>query len=281
MKRVLAYRANRILYNFIKSNGIKGKAIVPANLCNSVVDTLLLAGMSLEVVDISSVSLCVDESTIIEKVRDASVLFYVHTYGIEMDCTRFFSTIRRISPRLIIIDDCCLCLPQLSLETSVADLVLFSTCPKKQVDLGIGGIGYCSDHWYYSEVPVESNSILTNNTWNPNFENIKNRIKESVIHKSVLNSIYKTSLPTHIQLPDKFQNWRFNISVPNKDVILKSLFSMGLFASSHYPSLSNQCPIAINLQKSIINLFNDFYYSEEQAIQTCEVINNILKKEYD
>ena len=41
MRRVIEFRANRIIYNFIKSNSIQGQAIVPANLCQSVIDTLL------------------------------------------------------------------------------------------------------------------------------------------------------------------------------------------------------------------------------------------------
>ena len=275
---VTAYRANRILYNFIKSNSIQGEVIVPANLCRSVVDTLYLAGMRLYFVDISEDTLCVDDKVVIERARDASLLVFVHTYGIELDCPAWFSTIKRINPKLAIVDDRCLCLPQLSLDGCSADLVLFSTCSKKQVDLGVGGIGFLSEKWEYNEIVVESNAILTNRVWTPVLESIEERIQDSVMHKEHINSIYYDCLPSDIQLPKVFQNWRFNILVSNKGDILENLFSMGLFASSHYCSLSDQCSVAVNLHKRIINLFNDFYYSEEKAIRTCKVINNVMRK---
>lgn len=275
---VTAYRANRILYNFIKSNSIQGEAIVPANLCRSVVDTLYLAGMNLFFVDISEDTLCADDRVVIEKARDASLLVFVHTYGIEMSCPGWFSTIKKINPSLAIVDDRCLCLPQLTLDDCSADLVLFSTCSKKQVDLGYGGIGYLSEKWEYKETIVESNAILTNMVWTPVLDSIEDRIRDSALHKEHLNSIYYDCLPSEIQLPKGFQNWRFNILVSNKEVILENLFSSGLFASSHYCSLSDHCSVAVNLHKRIVNLFNDFYYSEEQAIRTCEVINNIIRK---
>ena len=275
---VTAYRANRILYNFIKSNSIQGEAIVPANLCRSVVDTLYLAGMKPFFVDISEDTLCVDDRVVIGRAKDASLLVFVHTYGIEMDCPGWFSTIKSINPSLAIVDDRCLCLPQLSLDSCFADLVLFSTCRKKQVDLGVGGIGFLSEKWEYYETIVESNAILTNKGWTPEFYSIEERIRDSVMHKEFLNSIYYDCLPLEIQLPKAFQNWRFNILVSNKEEILEQLFGTGLFASSHYCSLSDQCSVAVNLHKRIVNLFNDFYYSEAQAIRTCEVINNVIRK---
>lgn len=278
---VTAYRANRILYNFIKSNNIHGEAIVPANLCRSVVDTLHLAGMTLSFVDISEDSLCVDAEKVIEKTREASLLVFVHTYGIEMDCPNWFSTIKRINPSLVIVDDRCLCLPQLSLDSCLADLVLYSTCCKKQVNLGVGGIGFLSEKWDYKVFLVEDNAVLTNEVWNPDFDLIEKRMRESTIHKECLNSIYHDSLPLEIQLPKAFQNWRFNILVPNKEDLLERLFGMDLFASSHYCSLSDQCSVSKSLHNRIVNLFNDFYYTEEQAIRSCEVINDVLRKEYD
>lgn len=33
---------------------------------------------------------------------------------------------------------------------------------------------------------------------------------------------------------------------------------------------------AAELHKNVINLFNDLYYSEEQALRTCEIINKII-----
>ena len=61
-----------------------------------------------------------------------------------------------------------------------------------------------------------------------------------------------------------------------KDEILKALFAEGLFASNHYQSHSSDCPIATNLHHYVINLFNDQYYTTEQAIKTCEIINQYI-----
>ena len=43
MKLVTANRANKILYNFVKSNHVEGKVLLPANVCESVVYTLRYA----------------------------------------------------------------------------------------------------------------------------------------------------------------------------------------------------------------------------------------------
>ena len=41
---------------------------------------------------------------------------------------------------------------------------------------------------------------------------------------------------------------------------------------------SHDCPVAGKLYEHVINLFNDEYFTEEQAIKTCEVINGVLCK---
>lgn len=276
MKSVFSYRANRILYNFIKSNGIKGDVIIPANLCHSVVDTLLFAGLNLSVVDISKETLCADESQVLERVAEASMLIFVHTYGVESACPEWFSDVRRLNSNIAIVDDRCLCLPQLSLNESTADLVLYSCCSKKQVDLGIGGIGHVSDRWKYEDNSVACNPVLTNDSWTPDYHLIERRAFEVIKHKASLNEVYSKSLPAEFQLKDGFQQWRFNIVVPHKEKVLQRIFDAGLFASSHYKPLSVSCPVATDLQMQVINLFNDFYYSIDQARQTCEIINRVI-----
>jgi hypothetical protein len=78
----------------------------------------------------------------------------------------------------------------------------------------------------------------------------------------------------------KFQEWRFNILVDPgiKEKILNGLFENKLFAGSHYSSLSHifgqkRSPVAEKVKSRIINLFNDRYYSGEQALKTCDIIN--------
>ena len=56
----------------------------------------------------------------------------------------------------------------------------------------------------------------------------------------------------------------------------------GLFASKHYqPSgylfgRERRFTRADKLYADVINLFNDFYYTEKQAYETCKVINQNL-----
>ena len=96
-------------------------------------------------------------------------------------------------------------------------------------------------------------------------------------HRAVLNEIYASHLPAEIQLPGTYQSWRFNIRLENKEHILNSIFSAGLFASSHYASLAGimapgYCPQAENLVGEIINLFNDHYFNAQKAEQVCALI---------
>ena len=74
--------------------------------------------------------------------EDATAVLAVHTYGIEDDFNEQFAALRAINPTIAIIDDRCLCMPELEEPNSIADLVLYSTGEKKQVELGAGGIGY-------------------------------------------------------------------------------------------------------------------------------------------
>lgn len=280
MRRVLDYRANKILYNFILSNKIQGKAIVPANVCQSVIDTLHLAGMELFFVDIAQETFCADRSSVFSCAREASLFLFVHTYGIEMDCPSWFFELRRINPGIAIVDDRCLCLPQLSPHEGMADLVLYSFCAKKQVDLGGGGIGFVSEKWNYERVPVIKNTVLFNLEWDLDEDVFFDTRQRVLHHKKHLNDIYANSLPVGIQMDAAFQQWRFNLLVSHKDIVIQELFKDGLFASGHYKSLLDGCVVASQLHNRVINLFNDFYYSEEQAIRTCKIINRVLEQ-YD
>ena len=278
MNRVEAYRSNKILFDFIKSNGISGNAIVPANICQSVIDTLLLAGMTPLFVDISSDSLCAEETWVKQAAPNASMFIYVHTYGVESECPKWVYELRSINPDIIIVDDRCLCLPKLEVEDAMSDLVLYSLCKKKQVDMGSGGFGFVAEKWKYSEMPVPDNSVLSNEKWNPNYSKMMEQKEQVLQHKARINQVYHSMLPSSIQFPDAFQNWRFNIWVPNKKEIIQEIFKGGLFASGHYPSQAKNCSAAVELSDHVINLFNDFYYTEEQARETCGIIVNCLNQ---
>ena len=99
----------------------------------------------------------------------------------------------------------------------------------------------------------------------------------SLAQRDTLNKIYAARLPQEIQLPERYQTWRFNIRIPNKKQILKAIFDHDLFASSHYASLGgimseNRTPITEMLANHVINLFNDQYFDAQRAERVCEII---------
>lgn len=277
MKLVTAYRANKILFNFIKVNHITGKVILPANICVDVVNTLRYAGLELVFVDVQADNLCLDQSAVLQLAPSAAMLLFVHTYGVEDEYHEFFVQVKEANPNIIIVDDKCLCFPDLNVDDAPADLVLYSTGAKKMVELGGGGIGYVADQWEYDELEVEPNEYLNNKPWLLDIKQLYIKMDAMISHKDKLNAIYRDMLPASIQLPEQYQHWRFNILTDKKDEILKALFAEGLFASNHYQSLSPDCAIANNLHNYVVNLFNDQYYTNQQAIRTCEIINLICK----
>lgn len=276
MKLVSANRANKILYNFLKSNHLEGKVLLPANICESVVYTLRYSGVICEFVDVQANNLCIDQSAVLQLAPSAAMLLFVHTYGVEDEYHEFFAQVKEANPSIIIVDDKCLCLPDLKEDETPADLVLYSTGAKKMVNLGGGAIGYIADQWEYDEVEVEPNEYLNNERWLLDTKQLYIKMDAMISHKEKLNTIYRAMLPVSIQLPEEYQHWRFNILTDKKDEILKTLFAEGLFASSHYASQSAECPLANNLHGYVINLFNDQYYTKEQAIRTCEIINSLI-----
>ena len=277
MKLVTANRANKILFNFIKVNHITGKVILPANICVDVVNTLRYAGLELVFVDVQANNLCIDQSSVLQLAPTAVMLLFVHTYGVEDDFYEFFAQVKEANPNIIIVDDKCLCMPDLNVDESPADLVLYSTGAKKMVELDGGAIGYIASQWEYDEVEVEPNDYLSNEKWLLDTKQLYIKMDAMVSHKEKLNAIYRDMLPASIQLPTQYQHWRFNILTDKKDEILKALFAEGLFASNHYKSHSLDCPIATNLHNYVVNLFNDQYYTQEQAFRTSEIINSIIQ----
>ena len=276
MKLVIANRANKILFNFVKSNHVVGKVLLPANICESVVYTLRYAGVDCEFVDIQADNLCIDQTAVLQLAPSAAMLLFVHTYGVENEFHEFFAQVKEVNPNIIIVDDKCLCLPDLNVDETPADLVLYSTGAKKMVNLGGGAIGYIADQWEYDEVDVEPNEYLNNERWLLDTKQLYIKMDAMISHKEKVNAIYRNSLPESIQLPAQYQHWRFNILTDKKDEILKTLFAEGLFASGHYESQCENCSVASNLNRYIINLFNDGYITVEQAKNICDIINKQL-----
>ena len=107
-------------------------------------------------------------------------------------------------------------------------------------------------------------------------------------HKAEINNIYRSNLPREIQLGEEFNNWRFSLLVDDKETILKKIFAtQGLFASSHYPQVDynytknpEKNSNTKKIHDKIINLFNDFRFTKEQAFKTIEIINSCLNYSY-
>lgn len=275
MQLLTANRANHILYNFLKSNNISGTFLVPVNICESVVNTLQYAGIDICFVDIAD-DLCIDRSFVLKNASAVSGVICVHTYGCVCDFSEFYASIKSVNPSLVIIDDCCLCVPEENqMSRLCADLQLFSTGSKKVVNAQGGGFAYCLDKWAYRD-QNDKFGFFNNDLYIYDWESFTELKRDSLEHKRVLNKIYHTLLPQYIQLPYDYQQWRFNIWVDNKESILQSIFNAGLFASSHYQPLQLGFPNAEKCASRIINLFNDHFYTQEQAVETCKIINLTL-----
>lgn len=313
MMIIFANRASTLLYRFIKTFPT-GTYLLPANVCPIVPLTFVKAGVSFEFVDIDSDTLCLDEKTVLSFVcgnKKYTGIIFVRTYGYQYDASGFFSKLKSVNRSFKIIDDKCLCFPDFNPIASNVDLELFSTGYAKPVEIGFGGYAKIQegielesvndrfDENALSQLEMKYKEGLKNrhlmedhskewlNTGNPELtleeylEKIEKELPIVKTHKQMLNSIYEANLPEQIVLSKEFQNWRYNILTTNKKTILNSIFSAGLFASSHY--IPSSClfekkhyKISSELSGKVINLFNDFYFSEKQAIQLCEIVRKNL-----
>ena len=276
MKLLTANRANKILYNFLKVNSISGNVLLPANICSDVVKTLQYAGLTTTFVDLQVDNLCINQEAVLAMAKEASMLLFVHTYGIEHDFYAFFEQVREQNPDIVIVDDKCLCLPDLDVKDSAADLVLYSTGENKMINLGGGAIGYLADQWEYDEVRVEESELLSNELWLLDPKQLYMKMDAIIAHKEKLNTIYRAMLPEAIQLPDAYQHWRFNILVPNQEQVLAALAAEGIPADCAYPSQDEACVVASNLHTLSVNLYNDKHLTPDQATRACEMIKECL-----
>lgn len=310
MKIFLERRASTVLYNFLCSIKSKGSFLLPANVCYLVPLVFMKAGCPFDLVDISPETLCINESLVLERLatgRYGGILF-ARTYGVDTPFEDFFKRVKDISGQIIIIDDRCLCTPVFDSPETAADLVLYSTGYAKFVDIGYGGYGFIREELQYErEVSPFSREALEvieakckrrvqektrfeyeDSNWldcRPlDFDDaeymkaVVNAVEAAMRHKSDINDIYRENLPENIQFPDRFQNWRFNIAVPDKGALLERIFASGLFASSHYTSLGGimadgNFPVAEKVHCTAINLFNDRYFDRQAAFRVVEIIN--------
>jgi len=307
MQIVQAPRASAILYNLLKSQDNSNPWLLPANICPIVPITLFKAGVPFEFVDISAETLHMDLEQVEGRLKRGEYggVLYAHTYGEPSAPVDFFHSIKSKYPDVLLIDDRCLCIPDLEPPTNTfVDAILYSTGYAKIVELNFGGYAFLKNGrpyqpqqlpfnpQAYEQIEQDYRQAIQNRilytyvdgdwlqtdadlpTWYDYRQQIKDGLKASLQQRAALNEIYATRLPIEIQLPQAYQTWRFNIRVKNKNRILEKIFSSGLFASSHYASLAGvmapgKCLQTESLADEIINLFNDRHFSLQQAEAVC------------
>jgi hypothetical protein len=310
---ILENRASVVLYNFLISNKFYYPFLLPSNVCPIVPSSFIKANVAFEFVDIDN-ALSINKEHVMNKLsrKRYSGICFVHAYGKLYDTDTFFRDLKALDDLFCIIDDRCLCIPDLSFsKPNFSDLTLYSTGYSKYVEIGKGGWGILNDSYSYKMTTLKYKEddyieflkghrfCLDNNTryalpesnWldsnhckmdtSKYFNEVKIKLEQAQIHKGKLNSIYRNNLPKKIQLGEEFSNWRFSIIVDNRKEILEAIFREGLFAGTNYPSISNMfkgqtSPFAESFGQNIINLFNSSNVDELMARKLCRVINNFI-----
>jgi len=301
-------RASVVLYRFLKSNFEDDIFLLPANVCPIVPLTFFKAGVDFFFVDIDKrqvidSNICLD---LLSRKKINGILF-VHPYGKIIHNETFYKEIKAIDSSITIIDDKCLCIPDLSKNNKPnIDLELFSTGYSKFVELSFGGWGNISDKYDYEEenlpynelalarqleaikYSLNSNSLFryVDSDWlntqplknkNRYFELIKSKISEIKQHKNKINKIYETELPGHIKFSTGYHDWRYMLSINNRSNVLAKIKKEGYFAGTNYPSVAyifkqQKMPDAEFYGKRTVNLFNDFRVKESNAKKISEII---------
>ena len=314
MQIVQAPRASAILYSLLKSQDNVNPWLLPANIGPIVPITFFKAEIPFEFVDISAETLHMD----LEQARgrleraDYGGVLYAHTYGEPSTPEVFFQEVKSRCPDLVLVDDRCLCIPDLDPpQGTSADVTLYSTGYAKVVELNFGGYAYLTENvpyhtetlpfnlQAYKEIEKSYKQAVYNQTpyvytdsdwlqtdadlpaWYDYRHQIEAGLKTSLADRAAINEIYMNRLPPEIQLPPEYQTWRFNLRLKNKERVLEAIFAASLFASSHYASLAGimnhgQGPQAEILAEEIINLFNDYHFDPQKAEQVCAVILETL-----
>jgi dTDP-4-amino-4,6-dideoxygalactose transaminase len=305
---IVAPRASAILYDLLVTRADKRPFLLPANICPIVPITFMKAGVGFGLVDVDPATLNLDLHAAQKEFdtgRFGGVL-YAHTYGEPSTPVEFFDHVKQHDASSLIIDDRCLCIPDLDAPDSHADVLLYSTGYAKIVDIGSGGYAFVNDDVPYEQhrLPFDARALVdleaaykqsirdstrfeycdsdwleteTDLTWESYRSRIASASTPTQAHRDRLNAIYAARLPREIQLPSAYQHWRFNIRVHNQKEIIADIFDSQLFVSSHYASLAGimsegHCEHAEDLAGSVINLFNDHHFTPEMAERVCEAI---------
>jgi hypothetical protein len=268
--------------------------------------------MPFEFVDIASETLHMDLDQVEDRLRSDPEryggILYAHTYGEAHSPGEFFNHVKGRWNHLVVIDDRCLCVPDLEppAETG-ADAVLYSTGYAKIADLGLGGFAFIQDelprtrhrlpfderelgameaaykaciqdgrvYAYRDTAWLQTDAELP--AWDEFAERLSGAIEATLRHRSTINAVYNSLIPAELQLARGFQLWRFNLRLAKRDGALKEIFDAGLFASAHYRPLvgimgEGTDTNARGLAAQVINLFNDHHFTIDMAERTARVI---------
>ena len=277
---VIEQRASSILYKFLVSNCKGRHFLMPANVCPVVPLTFLKANIDFSFVDIDPTTHAGSYKEYIDalkQVGDNNGILYVNAYGFKKNNTEFYSEIKRLYPNIVVIEDNCLCIPEVS-TTEVkqfVDLEFYSNGMSKCAPLEKeGGYGlFDIDKWEYNDCNEEyvdtaydEQRLLLrecridglpftyeDSHWLPlqltslsgvssaeYLRRVSCSVNRAMKHKKTINDIYDKGLPDTIKYEGVFHNWRYMLMLPNHDLqqtILSELDKHNLYASAHYASV--------------------------------------------
>jgi dTDP-4-amino-4,6-dideoxygalactose transaminase len=310
VRTLLAPRASAILYGLLRSRGDSRPWLLPANICPVVPLVFAKAGVPIELVDISPRDLHLELDQALERLTSGRFggVLYAHTYGEPSTPRDFFAQAKQSRPDVMLVDDRCLCAPELDPDSSTfADVVLYSTGYAKQVDLGHGGYAFVQPSVAYTTIPLAYDAAsyaaleqgyksalsqrrpfeyrdsdwLETQGWQTSWREYRAQIAAGLAaarqQRARLQQVYAELLPAEIQLPAAYQEWRFNVRVTKQQELLQAIFAAGDFASAHYASLAGVmgpgvCPNAELLAGEVLNLFVDRYFTVERAERVARTI---------
>jgi len=309
---ILAPRASAILYDVLRSQAGRPTFLLPANICPIVPITFLKAGVAFEFVDIAPDTLNMDlnqaEARLSSSAGKYRGILYAHTYGEPGTPEEFFRRVKDRWNDLVVIDDRCLCIPDLEPpRRPCTDVVLYSTGYAKIADLGYGGFAFLQDNLAFEHHPLAFDEGALRTTeegykaciragrayvyhdsawlqterqlpaWDEFVRRLRKAVKMTLAQRDAINAVYNSLIPVELPLENGFQLWRFNLRLAKRDVALKAIFDAGLFASSHYQPLvgimgEGTDAHARNLAAQVLNLFNDHHYTIDMAERTARII---------
>ncbi len=313
MNRIISNRALNILFEFIKKHGSdSSKIILPSNICHDVIFLLSYLGIEIQYLDIDKNTLELDKKAAIREVDHTkdTILLWNHTYGNEEVPYNFFAELKLKAPQLIIVDDRCLCNPKkyrAEPNDKIIDLIIYSTGYGKQVELDYGAFGllntqYKASYEYHDFAKgkyLRLKSLLLNSKFEkllPLLQDVWMKIDIDPVneinymeeldkeeqswrsHKEQLMEIYYNEIDNNYFLQEKFNNWRLNILVQNKNEFLRIIQREGLFASSHYPSMGSiftkqKFLTSEWLHGHVINLFFNKHFTKDMVFKMTKLIN--------